>query len=599
MIDIHNKYARMQVISYRKIVMHIILEKNVNELAESFEYTHLDLDKKFEIFCNYCVLAKSYLARFNPMQITTEEDDASLDGIAILIDNELILTESDAEQIFDTHKSNFEVKIIFTQVKSGEKFDKSDISNFHLGLQDYLTLNPELPNGELNQENLKIINIILNNLKKVKNKLPDIEVYYCTSGVYPDAREINACFDIIENYLKQSDLFYSVKVEALDRKKLSKHWNSINKNNETKVKVLEYFGMPPMPNIQQSYVTLINVKEFVSKILIDDTTGLLKHEIFEENIRAYLGNQTPVNESISTTIRNDSKKQLFSVLNNGITIITPDLTLTPNSKEIELINYQIINGCQTSNTLYDNYQYLDDETNVVVKCIETSHENTIIDIISATNSQTNISSESFFSLKEKTKLVQKFFEIENSNNTIENHIYFERRENEFKNKDYQLSRIIDIKQLCRSYNAMFLNNPHNSSRYLSQIFEIQKDNLFLDSDQEAFYFASALCAYKLNNYLNSKKNNVKEFSYLRWHIINIYKHLVIRKIEDIKPNSTKSSTYAKKIIATLISSDKKYEKIFNECFEVIRSIEIPSRDTIKRAKYNSDLIKATANYLES
>ena len=576
--------------------MHIILKKYVEQLSESFEIIDKD-DKLFEYFCNYCVVSKSYLGRFNPMSVTTVADDASIDGIAILIDNELILTADDAKEIFNTHKTNFDTKIIVTQVKSGEKFEKEEISNFNLGLIDFFSLDPKLPNGELNKEALEIINVILDNLKKVKNKLPDLEIYYCTSGTYTETRELKACFEIIKRGLLETELFHGVIAQPLDRKDLGKIWNSINQTNEAKLKVIEYFGMPPMPNIIQSYITLVNAKEFVDKVLIDQTTGLIKHEVFEENIRAFLGNKTPVNAKISSTLQNNDKKDLFSVLNNGITIIAPELTLTPNSKEIDLVNYQIINGCQTSNTLFENYPLLDDKINVVVKCVETSDENNITDIISATNSQTNISEEAFFSLKEKTKFVQKYFEIENSKNAIENHIYFERRENEFKIKDYQQSRIFDIKTLCRCYNAMILNQPYNSARYVAQIFEIQKENLFKDSDQESLYFASALCLYKLNNLINSKKYNANKYSLLKWNILNIYKHVATKKYEDIKPNSNKASKYASTIISSLISEKKTYEKIFEECFKIIDKLDMPTRDIIKRPKYTSDLNIQVENHL--
>ncbi|RZK09213.1 MAG: hypothetical protein EOO43_21200, partial [Flavobacterium sp.] len=324
---------------------------------------------------------------------------------------------------------------------------------------------------------------------------------------------------------------------------------------------------------------------------IEEGTNLLIEQFpeHEENIRAFLGSNTPVNAKISETLQDNEKKDLFSVLNNGITIITPELTLTPNSKEIDLINYQIINGCQTSNTLFDNYDALDDKINVVIKCVETSDENNISDIISATNSQTNINEEAFFSLKEKTKLVQKYFEIENAKNSIDNHIYFERRENEFKIKEYQQSRIFDIKTLCRCYNAMILNQPYNSARYVAKIFEIQKENLFRDNDQEALYFASAMCMYKLNNLINSRKFNANKYSLLKWNVINIYKHLVGGKYEDIKPNSNKASKYASSIIESLLSEKKSYEKIFQECFKIIDKLETPTRDVIKRPKYTTEL----------
>ena len=378
--------------------MHIILKKNTEEIQKQFELVEND-SKLFEVFCNYCIISKSFLGRFNPTTITTREDDASIDGIAIIIDGDLILSEEDAIQCFESHKTNLEVKIVLSQVKSGEKFIKEEIANFNLGVQDLLSLDPKLPNGELNTESLAIINVILDNLRKVKNKLPDIEIYYCTSGVYGAQKEIKAAFDIIKRDVLKTELFNNVFVEALGRSELTRIWNSITATNEAKLKLQDYFGMPPMPNIPQSYVALVNAKEFVDKVLRDANNNI-KNEVFEENIRAFLGD-TPVNNKIKDTLSDKEKKKLFSVLNNGITIVTPELTLTPNSKEIDLKNYQIINGCQTSNTLFYNYASLDSDTNVVIKCIESINEEYITDIISATNSQTEISAESFYSLKRK------------------------------------------------------------------------------------------------------------------------------------------------------------------------------------------------------
>ncbi|MCG8805266.1 AIPR family protein [Tenacibaculum finnmarkense] len=575
--------------------MHLILKKNIEELQKEFGYIEDD-SKNFEIFCNYCVASKSYLGRFNPINITTDEDDASIDGIVIIIDGELITTKEDAEEIFDTHKTNFEVKLILTQVKSGEKFNKSEIANFNLGIKDFLSLNPQLPNGELNKEAISILNVIYNNLRKVKRKLPEIEIYYCSSGVYKSEREIEASFKIIERDIIGTELFHTVSINPIGRSQLTKIWNSINDTNEVKLKLIEYFGMPPMPNIPQSYVTLVNAKEFVDKVLKDEN-GIIKNEVFEENIRAFLGD-TPVNKKISDTLNSVDKKKIFSVLNNGITIVTPELTLTPNSKEIDLVNYQIINGCQTSNTLFENYSSLDNDINIVVKCIESSNDDNISDIIDATNSQTNIPDEAFYSLKEKTKLVQKYFEIKNSELSREFHLYFERRENEFKNKDFQQARIYDIKLLCRAYNAMFLNQPFNSARYVSQIFKIQKDNLFKESDQESMYYTSALTLYRFNNLVNIKKHNAHKYVLFRWHILEIFKHVIHKKVEDIKPNSNKANKYCEKVIKILNSNNRAYESIFKHCYEIINLLTYPSKDVLKRSKYNQELLEKTKEYVK-
>src|SRR5690606_19059531 len=131
-------------------------------------------------------------------------------------------------------------------------------------------------------------------------------------------------------------------------------------------------GMPKIPNIPQSYIGIANALEFVESV-ISGGEGNLNHRVFEENIRSYLGKTNLVNEKIQATLEDINKKDLFSVLNNGITIVTPELTLTPNTKEISLTNYQVINGCQTSNTLFHNKHLLTGSVNVIIKFIESAN----------------------------------------------------------------------------------------------------------------------------------------------------------------------------------------------------------------------------------
>lgn len=275
--------------------MHIILKKNIEELQHQFGFDEED-SKLFEIFCNFCIVSTSFLGRYNPYLVTTQEDDASIDGIAFIIDGDLISTEDDAKQIFSTHKTGLDTKLIITQAKSGDKFKKEEIANFGLGIKDFLSLDPKLPNGSINKEALKILEVILNNLSKIRNKIPDIEISYCTSGIYKEEREINAAFEILERDVENLDMFNSVIVKALGRTELIKIWSNINTTNEAKLQLREYFGIPKMPNIPQSYIALVSAKEFVDNLLTDDN-GNIKNEVSEENIRAYLGD-TPVNNKI-------------------------------------------------------------------------------------------------------------------------------------------------------------------------------------------------------------------------------------------------------------------------------------------------------------
>ncbi|HDR9271010.1 TPA: AIPR family protein [Burkholderia vietnamiensis] len=572
------------------------MKNHVEELARDFEYENLGVSNKFERFCNYCVISKHYFGRFSPADVTTDEDDASIDGLAVLIDGDLITTVDDAIEVFKTHKTNLPVDIIFTQIKSGEQFKKDEIANFKLGLEDFLSLDPKLPNGKFNTDALQIFKIVLQNLKKVKNRRPNCIVYYCTSGVYSAEREIKAAFSIIERYIKGIEFFYSVDVNPLGRSELIRYYAQLSEKNEAKLKLIDYFGMPAMPGIPQSYVAIVNARNLVDALLVDPD-GNLRESVFEENVRSFLGSGNDVNSAIKRTLQDGEKKSLFSVLNNGITVVAPELTLTPNTKDLQLVNYQIINGCQTSSTLHENKLLLTDSVNVVVKFIESPENDASSDIIAATNSQSDIPKEAFFGLREKAKLVQKYFKIQNQGRAPENHIHFERRQGEFKNVGYQSTRIFDVREVARCYAAMFLDLPHNAARYVATIFSASGDNLFREGDHEAYYYAACLVLYKYQTLINGRKIGAQNYIKARWHVIQLFKWLCVGEMDTPAPNSKKAETYALKLIDVLNSEAKSYIRIFERCQKIIDDLGFPTDDELKRSRFSQETMAAARQVL--
>lgn len=576
--------------------MHIILKSHVEELATDFESEASLLAKKFEYFCNYCVVSKHYFGRFNPIVVTTDEDDASLDGIAVVVDGDLITTHDDAKEAFSTHKTNLQVDIVFTQVKSGEQFRKEEIANFKLGLDDFLSLAPKLPNGKFNTETIQVIKVILANLKKVRNRRPNCHVYYCTSGVYVAQREIQASFEVVEKSLVDTEFFYSVQVRPLGRSEIIKLYADLSEKNEAKLPLLDFFGMPKMPGIPQSYVAIVKASDFVTALL-EDADQNLRESVFEENVRSFLGNNNDVNSAIQQTLQSPEKRNLFSVLNNGITVVAPELTLTPNTKEIHLTNYQIINGCQTSSTLQANKLLLTDSVNVVVKFIESPENESSSDIIAATNSQSDIPKEAFFGLRGKAKLVQKYFIAQNGAVNLENQVHFERRQAEYKHSGYQSTRIFDVREVARCYAAMFLDLPHNSARYVAKIFSASAELLFKEDDHESYYYAACLTLYKYQTLINGKKIGAPEYTKARWHIIQVFKWLCHGTTDTPPPNSKKAEAFARKLIDALNDESKSYIKTFEKCQRIVDAVGLPTDDELKRARFGQDLLTETKKQL--
>lgn len=80
-----------------------------------------------------------------------------------------------------------------------------------------------------------------------------------------------------------------------------------------------------------------------------------EYPIFDKNIREYLG-KNAINNGIIETLKSKDGRKNFLYYNNGITIICDKITdeghmSNTNTRGLSLINPQIINGCQTTNSI--------------------------------------------------------------------------------------------------------------------------------------------------------------------------------------------------------------------------------------------------------
>ncbi|MGN0654209.1 MAG: AIPR family protein [Oscillospiraceae bacterium] len=145
------------------------------------------------------------------------------------------------------------------------------------------------------------------------------------------------------------------------------------------------------------------------------------YELFEENIREYLGTQG-VNNGIIKTLKSKTDRENFFYYNNGITIICEKCdTLkgteaSGDSKNLygfKLVNPQIVNGCQTVNSIAEVLSHYSDDrlkvefdkTFVLVKVFvfdektKQTHGQLDVNIVKYTNSQNGINEKAFASKK--------------------------------------------------------------------------------------------------------------------------------------------------------------------------------------------------------
>lgn len=100
----------------------------------------------------------------------------------------------------------------------------------------------------------------------------------------------------------------------------------------------------------ETYYIITPVSEIYRLRNVAKTSG---YQLFEENIREYLG-ESSVNKGIIDTLKGDEKGN-FLFYNNGITMICSNVghQETKNGmRYLEVMNPQVVNGCQTVNSIY-------------------------------------------------------------------------------------------------------------------------------------------------------------------------------------------------------------------------------------------------------
>lgn len=153
------------------------------------------------------------------------------------------------------------------------------------------------------------------------------------------------------------------------------------------------------------------------------------YPIFDKNIREYLGNKG-FNKKMHATLLNSEDRKNFFYYNNGITIICDNMGKVythPSSYNMnayfEITNPQIVNGCQTVNTIYEVLKNVDPnelekefkDTFVMLKILEINRENSYEDtlytnIVLYNNSQNPIDQKTFVANTEIFVRLQREFE---------------------------------------------------------------------------------------------------------------------------------------------------------------------------------------------
>ena len=567
------------------INMDTITNGFLKDFVDSKNYTHFDISTQFEYFINFCVINKEYDSiSFDEKEISTGKSTQGIDGIGIIVNNKLCNSVSEIKQLVELNRF-LTVTFVIIQSKTSPKFDGSQIDNLLRWTKTYFSESPDLFVTNEMRNFIEMKEYIYSNSRFMKERSPICNLYFCSTGKWTDDPNLLSIIDSNRRELDNLNLFDTINFYPCDAKQIQFLYRKTKEPVEATIKFEKKVTIPSIPEIKVAYSGMLPFLEF-KKIIIDDS-GKMK-SVFDDNIRDYLEQENnPVNRDISETLKNGDLDQ-FCILNNGVTIVAEEISGPGDT--ITIINYQIVNGCQTSNVLYENRNLPNiNAMHVPIKIIVTDNYNIKSQITRATNNQTAVDSVELEALSEFQKSLEYYYY---SLPTDDLKLYYERRTNQYKsNDDVTLNRIINRENQIKTLSAMFLDNPHNVAGNYGRLVSKIGEEIFNKDHEFITYYVSSLSYFKLENLLNRNllSENSKRF---RYQILMIFRFMVTKSDAPNLKDKGRINKICNQIIEVLKDEDLTLS-IFKESSDFLESEELnlnfKDRKTVER-KDTTELI---------
>ncbi|WP_373713043.1 AIPR family protein [Streptococcus sp.] len=506
--------------------------------------------------------------------------DLGIDSLAIILEGDIIFSIEELQERFEDGKVE-DILIIFIQSKTSPKFDGSEIRNFGDGIIDFLQMDTidETRMNKFISDKVRQFNYIIENVDKVK-KLRS-KAYYVTNGIWVDDKNLISKIDKVRKSVEYEKLLNDFEFYPIDAATLKEYYRSINSQIEKKLLFPDKVALPDIMGVNEAYIGYVNAGDYLD-ILIDDE-GELRKSLFYDNVRDYQGKNS-VNSKIEETLTSSDNSKMV-LLNNGITIIAEKLQV--RGKEIIITNFQIVNGYQTSYTLFENRDKIKEkDITVPVKIIYTTDEDLVNEIIIANNSQTAVKEEELISLTKFQKELEMFYE---SLEKDERRLYYERRSKQYSNdKTIEKTRIVTIGEQLKSFSAMYLDDAHMASRYYGRLKKKNSQTVFDKQNPEIMFYTSSYALY-LIEYMVRNGGISRQYRKFKYHILMLLR-IYITQDEQIPKTKKKKETMCEDILK-ILNDKKKVDEVFKKLLSIIDETveDLSSTDITKSAQLSLDL----------
>ena len=414
------------------------------------------------------------------------------------------------------------------------------------------------------RKNKNLFNTLISYTSKLRSK-PTCYLFYVTLGIKTEDQNIEAKINDVKKDIEAENLFSKIIFELYGANEIQSLYKKIGQAQSKSFEFPYKVMLPVIDKVKESYLGVLKASVIID--LMTDENGELLPNVFYDNVRDFQGDNK-VNKEIAQTI-NSEYKDAFLILNNGITIVTEEMETTRNTFSIS--NYQIINGCQTSNVLYENISEIDDSVMVPVKLISSKNIDITSKLIRSTNRQTEVKEQDLIAFSNFQKKLEDYYRTFSGNNQL----FYERRSKQYSKAIIEKKRIVDKTTQIKSVASFYFDKPDMATRYFGTLFTDLGSKLFDESHQLILYYTASLALYKIDEAFR-KSILDKRYKKIKYFIL-----MMLRYEIDKSPlpqfNSNKMDKYCDNILKQ-INSDKTFNRLLKNVIKKINGLRIDLDD---------------------
>lgn len=498
--------------------MNPVIRAQLREFAKANSIMTDTQEKQFEIYSIFSILNGLLGENIEAYDVHLEGDEFGVDGIAAVIQGELVRNRQEAGDKLAAI-NNPSIEFIFFQAKTSTSYDYGDISKFFDSITGFF-------DGSLRGES-GAIDDLMGSMEAiyeqgVGRRNPKLSCYYITTGNYEEPSRIEKLRSSFRTELEEMNIFdaKTIAIEMVGARDLQQWYRAATTAVEVEIEFPRNVVMPSNEHVEEGYIGYIDAENLLKLYLSRDADAEvvgINRAVFFDNIRDYDA-KSKINLAIKESVRTGGGAE-FVFRNNGITVVSKNIDRTGDRFRLE--DFQIVNGCQTSNVIFDLI-YGDDgkgeaderlrsSIQVPFRLIGSKDDEFVSSIIVGTNRQNPVRDEQFWALRPFMKSFEEYCRSLDA----EEIIYFERRDNQYRNQDIERTRVMQPSVLMKAVAACLLFQPQRAARDYRGIIAEYEHMIFLDDQDIRIYHAVSYLYYRLEFLWRNQRieNGHKTFRY--------------------------------------------------------------------------------------